>query len=155
MKELDGVDLRILEALQHDCSGTIAEVAERACVSQTPCWRRIRRLEEEGVIRSRVALLNASALELGITAFVLVRTASHDEKWLSKFSNGVAKIPEVLEVHRMAGEIDYLLKVVAKDVEDYDRIYKQLITVADLLDVSASFSMEKIKETTALPLRTG
>jgi len=149
---LDDIDRRILAALQVDCSGSVAEIAERAGVSQTPCWRRIKRLEEAGYIRQRVALLDPQKLNVGLTAFVLIRTASHDEAWLVKFADGVSKIPEVQEIHRMAGEVDYLLKIVAADVADYDRIYKSLIKVADLSDVSASFSIECIKSTTALPL---
>lgn len=151
-KQLDATDLRILKALQDDCSGSVAEIAERAGVSQTPCWRRIKRLEEAGYIQGRVAVLNQKKLRLGMTAYVLVRTAQHDEKWLVRFASGMSKIPEIVEMHRMAGEVDYLLKIVAGDVEDYDRIYKKMIKVAELSDVSASFSMECIKSTTSLPL---
>ena len=152
MKNIDNTDRKILQALQTDCSGSVAEIADRAGVSQTPCWRRIKRLEETGYITRRVALLNARKLNLGLTAFILIKAARHDEEWLIQFASGVSKIPEVLEIHRMAGEIDYLLKIVAADVDDYDRIYKSLIKVVDLSDVSASFSIESIKSTTVLPL---
>jgi len=151
-KDLDSMDLRILDALQTDCSGSVAEIADRAGVSQTPCWRRIKRLEEAGYIEKRVAILNQERLDLEMTAYVLIKTSQHDEEWLIKFAKGIAKIPEVMEIHRMAGEIDYLLKIVAAGVKDYDRIYKKLIKVVDLSDVSASFSMECIKKSTALPL---
>lgn len=151
-KKLDAVDRKILQALQDDCSGSVADIADRAGVSQTPCWRRIKRLEEAGYIDKRVAVLNQDALNLGMTAYVMIQTAQHDDKWLDQFSKGVGKIPEVVEIHRMAGQIDYLLKVVAGDVADYDRIYKKLIKVVDLSDVTAGFSMERIKSTTQLPL---
>ena len=149
---MDSIDRKILNALQTDCSGSIAEIADRAGVSQTPCWRRIKKLEEAGYIDKRVALLSPEALNLKMTAYVMVKTAHHDDAWLRRFSDGVQGIPEIIEIHRMAGDIDYLLKVVASDIAEYDAIYKRLITVAELSDVSASFSMECIKTTTELPL---
>ena len=149
---MDSIDKKILNALQNDCSGSIADIAHRAGVSQTPCWRRIKKLEEAGYIDKRVALLSAEALNLTMTAYVMVKTAHHDDAWLRRFSDGVQSIPEIIEIHRMAGDIDYLLKVVASDISEYDAIYKRLITVAELSDVSASFSMECIKTTTELPL---
>jgi Lrp/AsnC family transcriptional regulator len=149
---MDTIDKKILQALQSDSSGSIADIADRAGVSQTPCWRRIKKLEEAGVIEKRVALLNPKALNLTMTAYVMVKTAHHDENWLRRFSDGVEHIPEIVEIHRMAGDIDYLLKVVAGNMSEYDAIYKRLIQVAELSDVSASFSMECIKTTTQLPL---
>ena len=149
---MDSIDKKILNALQNDCSGSIADIAHRAGVSQTPCWRRIKKLEEAGYIDKRVALLSAEALNLTMTAYVMVKTAHHDDAWLRRFSDGVQSIPEIIEIHRMAGDIDYLLKVVASDISEYDAIYKRLIKVAELSDVSASFSMECIKTTTELPL---
>lgn len=149
---MDSIDKKILQALQSDSSGSIADIADRAGVSQTPCWRRIKKLEEAGVIEKRVALLNPKALNLTMTAYVMVKTAHHDENWLRRFSDGVEHIPEIVEIHRMAGDIDYLLKVVAGNMSEYDAIYKRLIQVAELSDVSASFSMECIKTTTQLPL---
>jgi Lrp/AsnC family transcriptional regulator len=149
---MDSIDKKILTALQTDCSGSIADIADRAGVSQTPCWRRIKKLEEAGYIDKRVALLSPEALNLTMTAYVMVKTAHHDDAWLRRFSDGVQSIPEIIEIHRMAGDIDYLLKVVASDIAEYDAIYKRLITVAELSDVSASFSMECIKTTTELPL---
>jgi Lrp/AsnC family transcriptional regulator len=149
---MDEIDRRILTALQDDCSGSVNEIAERAGVSASPCWRRIKRLEDEGYIRRRVALLDQDKLNLGVTGFVLIRTSRHDAAWLERFAAGVCRIPEVVEVHRMTGEVDYLLKIVAPDIAGYDAIYKRLIQVAELTDVSASFSMERLKSTTALPL---
>ena len=149
---MDSIDKKILNALQTDCSGSIADIADRAGVSQTPCWRRIKKLEEAGYIDKRVTLLSPEALNLTMTAYVMVKTAHHDDAWLRRFSDGVQSIPEIIEIHRMAGDIDYLLKVVASDIAEYDAIYKRLITVAELSDVSASFSMECIKTTTELPL---
>ena len=149
---MDSIDRKILRELQRDCSGSIAEIADRAGVSQTPCWRRIKKLEEAGYIKQRVAVLDQDLLNLGMTAYVMIKTSHHDDSWLTRFSEGVSLIPEVIEIHRMAGDIDYLLKIVATDMSDYDRIYKRLITVAELFDVSASFSMERIKSSTELPL---
>lgn len=149
---MDSIDKKILQALQTDCSGSVAEIAERAGVTQTPCWRRIKKLEEMGYIDKRVALLDQKALNLRLTAYVMVKTSQHDQQWLTKFSDGVHDMPEIVEIHRMAGDIDYLLKIVAEDMAEYDRIYKNLIRVAELSDVSASFSMECIKASTELPL---
>jgi Lrp/AsnC family transcriptional regulator len=149
---LDLYDRRILAILQEDATVVVADVAERVGLSATPCWKRIKRLEREGVIERRVAILNRDRLGLGVTVIVAIRTARHSEDWLESFAGGVAKIPEVVEFYRMSGEIDYLLKVVARDIADYDRIYRKLTKVADLHDVSSSFAMQEIKSTTALPL---
>lgn len=154
MKEIsfDSIDRRLLAILQEDATVTVAEMAERVGVSPTPCWKRIKRLEQQGVIERRVAILNRDLLGLGITVIVAVRTAHHSDEWLATFAEGVAKMPEVVEFYRMSGEIDYLLKVVARDIADYDRIYRKLTKVAELNDVSSSFAMQEIKSTTALPL---
>jgi Lrp/AsnC family transcriptional regulator len=149
---LDSCDRRILALLQEDATLPVADIAERVGLSATPCWKRIKRLEREGVIQRRVAILNRDRLGLGVTVIVAIRTARHSDDWLESFSQGVARIPEVVEFYRMSGEIDYLLKVVARDIADYDRIYRKLTKVADLHDVSSSFAMQEIKSTTALPL---
>jgi Lrp/AsnC family transcriptional regulator len=149
---LDLVDRRLLAILQEDATVAVSELAERVGLSATPCWKRIKRLEREGVIDRRVAILNRDKLGLGVTVIVAIRTARHSEEWLATFAEGVARIPEVVEFYRMSGEIDYLLKVVARDIADYDRIYRKLTKVADLHDVSSSFAMQEIKSTTALPL---
>ncbi|MEM7411822.1 MAG: Lrp/AsnC family transcriptional regulator [Myxococcota bacterium] len=152
MPKLDSIDLSILRELQRDASRSIEQIAAEVGLTQNPCWRRIKRLEAEGVIERRVALVDPAALGLGLTVFVSVRTNQHTDAWLARFAKGVRAIPEVVELYRMSGEIDYLMKIVARDVADYDRIYKRLIRVADLYDVSSSFAMERIKSTTELPL---
>jgi Lrp/AsnC family transcriptional regulator len=152
MKKFDRFDHRILAELQTDASLSNAELAERVGLSANACWRRTKRLEDDGVIYARVALLEPTALDLHVTAFVAVRTNEHNDKWLKTFAAGVAGIPEVVEFYRMSGETDYLLKVVVKDIADYDRVYKKLVAIAPLFDVSSSFAMERIKTTTALPI---
>ncbi len=150
--KIDHIDKKILMALQVDSSLSIARLAQLSNTSEPTCYRRIKRLEKEGVIKASVALLDQSKVNFAMTGFILVRTANHNEKWLKKFADGVRQIPEVMEFHRMTGDIDYLIKVVASDLRDYDRIYKQLIKTADMSDVNASFSMECLKHTTQLPL---
>ncbi|MFM5923416.1 MAG: Lrp/AsnC family transcriptional regulator [Novosphingobium sp.] len=150
--QLDSIDWAILDALQTDAALAIHEVGERVGLSANACWRRIKRLEESGVIARRVALVDAEKLGLATTVFVAIRTNRHDPEWLDAFSKGIARIDEVSECHRMAGEVDYLLKLVVRDIAHYDRIYRRLIAVVpDLADVSSTFSMEKMKATTALP----
>jgi Lrp/AsnC family transcriptional regulator len=149
---LDSVDRRILRELQADASISIADLAERAGLSQTPCWKRVKRMEAQGIIEKRVALLDRDQLDLGLVVFVAVRAARHDEEWLNAFAKGAASLPEVVEFYRMSGETDYLLKVIVRDIAAYDRFYKRLIAAAPLGDVSSSFAMEQIKFTTALPL---
>ncbi len=151
-KELDKIDRKILRLLQQDASLSAAEISERAGISQTPVWRRIRKLEESGVIKRRVTLLDEETIGLGLTGFVLIRTSDHSDEWLAAFSRAVADIPEIIEVHRTSGDVNYVLKVVAPDVKGYDAIYKRLIRQVVMNDVSASFSMEKLKATTELPL---
>ncbi|MCC7274094.1 MAG: Lrp/AsnC family transcriptional regulator [Alphaproteobacteria bacterium] len=149
---MDEIDMKILALLQEDASPSNAEIAERVGLSPTPCWRRIRHLEETGVIRRRVALLDRAQLDVGVTVFVNVRTNQHNPDWLARFAAAVEKIPEVVEFYRMAGEVDYLLRIVVPDIAAYDGVYKRLISAIDLYDVSSSFAMEEIKCTTALPL---
>jgi Lrp/AsnC family transcriptional regulator len=149
---LDQIDRRILRELQIDATIPVAELAERVGLSQTPCWKRVKRLTDEGVIQSRVALLAREKLDLGLVVFVSVRTSQHDDAWLATFAKGAAALPEVVEFYRLAGETDYLLKVVVSDIAAYDRFYKRLIATAPLNDVSSAFAMEQIKSTTALPL---
>lgn len=149
---LDRIDLKILDRLQSDATIAVSELADHVGLSSTPCWKRIKRLENAGYIKRRVAILDRELLGLGVTVMVAIRTAQHSEEWLRAFAEGVARIPEVVEFYRMSGEIDYLLKIVARDIADYDRIYRKLIKAADLHDVSSSFAMQEIKSTTALPL---
>jgi Lrp/AsnC family transcriptional regulator len=149
---MDKQDRKILELLQKDGALTAAELAERIGLSKAPCWRRIRRLEEEGVIKQTVALLNARHLNLGTTVFVTLKTANHSEAWFEKFVKSVRDIPEVVEIHRMSGDVDYLMRIVVPDIDAYDLVYKRLIASVEFKDVSASFALETIKYTTALPL---
>lgn len=149
---LDRTDRRILALLQEDATRPVAEIGEAVGLSATPCWKRIKRMERAGIIRRRVALLDREKLGLGITVIVAIRTAHHSEEWLASFSEGVSRIPEVVEFYRMSGDIDYILKIVARDIADYDRIYRKLTKVAELHDVSSSFAMQEIKSTTALPV---
>jgi Lrp/AsnC family transcriptional regulator len=152
--DLDPLDIKILTELQRDASLPVAELAETVGLSTNACWRRIKRLEEVGVIRARVALLDPQKLGLGVTVFVAVRTNEHNDDWLQQFAKAVDSIPEVIEFYRMSGDVDYLLRVQVADIADYDRVYKQLIKRVRLTDVSSTFAMEQIKYTTAIPVRT-
>ena len=149
---MDTIDKKILALLQEDATLTVNELAGRVGLSPNPCWRRVQRLEADGVIRKRVTLLNAAALNAGVTVFVAIKTSQHSAAWFKSFSKNVNAIPEVMEFYRMSGEVDYLLRVVVPDIAGYDAVYKRLIKVADLLDVSSAFAMEQMKYTTALPL---
>ncbi|MDQ1921361.1 Lrp/AsnC family transcriptional regulator [Massilia pseudoviolaceinigra] len=152
MSSLDKYDCALLAALQADGTLSIAALSEKVGLSSTPCWKRVKRLEEEGYIQSRVSIINRDKVGLPVTVFVSVRTTEHDEKWLTRFAAAVIALPEVMEFHRMSGDVDYLLKVVTTDIGGYDLFYKKLIKTAHLTGVSSAFSMEQIKYTTALPL---
>jgi len=149
---LDATDLRILRELQLDATTSIGELAEKVGLSQTPCWKRLKRLMDKGYIEKRVALLDREKLDLGLVVFVAIRTGRHDEQWLEQFAKGAKALAEVVEFYRMSGETDYLLKVIVRDIAAYDRFYRRLIATAPLSDVSSSFAMEQIKFTTALPI---
>ncbi|MGD1879666.1 MAG: Lrp/AsnC family transcriptional regulator [Kiloniellaceae bacterium] len=149
---MDDIDRRILTVLQEAADLPVAEIADKVGLSASPCWRRIQKLEAEGVIERRVALLNPEKMNVGVTVFVAIRTSQHDEKWLHDFATQVTRIPEVVELYRMSGEIDYMMRVVVPDIKAYDAVYKRLIAAVPLFDVSSSFAMEAIKYTTALPV---
>jgi len=149
---MDDVDRRILKVLQEAADLPVAEIAERVGLSASPCWRRIQKLEAEGVIERRVAILNPEKMNVGVTVFVAIRTSQHDAAWLRDFAERVTRIPEVVELYRMSGEIDYMMRVVVPDIKAYDDVYKRLIAAVPLFDVSSSFAMEAIKYTTALPV---
>ena len=149
---MDKLDRKILELLQKDGGLTAAELADRIGLSKAPCWRRIKRLQEDGVIKQTVALLNARSLNLGTSVFVTLKTANHSEAWFDRFVKAVRDIPEVVEIHRMSGDVDYLMRIVVPDIDAYDLVYTRLIAVVEFKDVSASFALETIKYTTALPL---
>ena len=152
MKNIDSIDRAILRELQQDCSRSVQEIGAAVGLSQSPCWKRIRRLEEAGVLKGRVALIDPARVGLSVTVFVTIRTNQHNEAWLDRFGTAVASIPEVIEIYRMSGDVDYLLKILAADIDDYDRIYKKLIRSVEMFDVSSSFAMEQLKYTTAVPL---
>lgn len=149
---LDRLDMPILDTLQRDATLSMAQLGAQVGLSRTPCWKRVKRLEDDGYIERRVAVINRQKVGLPVTVFVSIRAGQHDEKWLARFAAVVSTLPEVQEFHRMSGDVDYLLKVAASSIEGYDRFYKKLISLVDLAGVSSAFSMEQIKSSTALPL---
>jgi len=149
---MDAIDRKILAVLQEDASLSVAEIGNRVGLSSTPCWKRIQRLEGDGVIQKRVAVIDQDKLGLGVTVFVSVETEDHSEEWLKRFAELVGAMPEVLEFYRMAGDVDYMLRVVVPDIAGYDAFYKRLIAAVPLKNVTSRFAMEKIKSTTALPI---
>jgi Lrp/AsnC family transcriptional regulator len=149
---MDETDRKLLDILQHDAGLSLDDLSTRVGMSRNACWRRIKRLEDDGVIKARVTLLHASRINVGLTAFIALRTTEHSAKWLDQFSKAVRDIPEIVGVYRMTGDVDYLLQAVIPDVAAYDRLYKRLIGKITLADVSSSFVMEEIKSTTVLPL---
>tara|TARA_R110002051_G_scaffold3203_1_gene17411 strand:+ start:47187 stop:47639 length:453 start_codon:yes stop_codon:yes gene_type:complete len=149
---LDDYDRRILKLIQSDSDRTLQDIADLIGLSATPTARRMKRLAEQGIIRKNVSLLDSEALGLHATLFVSIRTSHHDAEWLGKFAEGVRRMPEVVEFYRLSGDVDYLLKLCLPDVRAYDEVYKKLIAIAPLSDVSASFAMDALKNTTELPL---
>jgi Lrp/AsnC family transcriptional regulator len=149
---MDVIDRKILAVLQQDCSLSVAEVGQRVGLSSTPCWKRMQRLEGDGVIMRRVALVDQDKLGLGVSVFVSVETDDHSQEWIDKFARTVEAMPEVLEFYRMAGDVDYMLRVVVPSIQGYDEFYKRLIATVPLKNVTSRFAMEKIKSTTALPI---
>lgn len=148
----DEIDRRILGELQRDAMQSLETLGARIGLSRNAAWRRIKRLEDDGIIRGRVALLDAEALDLGLTVFIQVRTNRHDPEWLESFARAVRKLPEILGTYRMSGDLDYLIRARVRDMQAYDRLYQRLIREVELADVTASFVMEELKETTALPV---
>ncbi len=149
---LNDIDLRLIAILQQDASIAIEDLAQQVGLTKTPCWRRLQKLEKSGIIKRKVALLNAEMLDLNVSVFVQVKTSHHELHWLETFSKTVAAFPEVVDFYRMSGEYDYLLRVVVKDIASYDRFYKRFIAATSLTDVTSSFAMEEIKSSTELPL---
>jgi len=149
---LDAIDKSLLRHVQQDATLSIEQLAERVNLSRNACWRRLKRLEDEGIIRARVALADPVKLNLELTVFIAVRTSRHDADWATRFHQAVQDIPELLGVYRTAGDIDYILHARVPNVAAYDRLYKKLTARIEMQDVSASFVMEEIKEVTALPL---
>ena len=149
--KLDSIDRRLLAELQRDASESLERLGERVGLSRNACWTRVKRLEEAGVLTARVALVDPTTINLGLTVFITVRTNEHDPAWLTRFAEATASMPEIQGVYRTSGDLDYLLLARVPDVAAYDALYQKLIRRVRLADVSASFVMQKIKETTALP----
>jgi Lrp/AsnC family transcriptional regulator len=149
---MDAIDRKILAVVQQDASLSVAEIGQRVGLSSTPCWKRLQRLEADGVITGRVALVDPDKIGLGITVFVSIETDDHSEQWLKRFAEVVGAMPEVMEFYRMAGDVDYMLRVVVPDIAGYDAFYKKLIGTVPLKNVTSRFAMERIKQTTALPI---
>jgi len=151
---MDAIDRKILAVVQENASLPVAEIGQRVGLSSTPCWKRLQRLESDGVITARVALVDPDKIGLGVTVFVSVETDDHSEDWLQHFAEVVGAMPEVMDFYRMAGDVDYMLRVVAADIAGYDAFYKKLIGTVPLKNVTSRFAMERIKQTTALPIPT-
>jgi Lrp/AsnC family transcriptional regulator len=149
---MDAIDRKILVVLQEDASLSVAEIGSRVGLSSTPCWKRIQRLESDGIIQRRVALVDQDSIGLNISVFVSIETGDHSQDWLDRFAKTVTAMPEVMEFYRMAGDVDYMLRVVVPDIAGYDAFYKRLIAAVPLKNVTSRFAMEKIKSTTALPI---
>mgnify|MGYP001952173422 CR=1 FL=1 len=150
--EIDALDRKILGELQRDASAAIEDIGERVGLSRNACWRRIKRMEAEGIIRARVALVDPCALNLDLQVFIAVRTSSHDPDWLTKFAQATRDLPQITGAYRMSGDLDYLIRARVSDMAGYDALYQRLIRRVPMSDVSASFVMEEIKDTTALPI---
>ncbi len=149
---MDAIDRKILAVLQENAALSVAEIGSRVGLSSTPCWKRIQRLEAEGVILKRVALVDQDKIGLGISVFVSIETGDHSQDWLDRFAKTVTAMPEVMEFYRMAGDVDYMLRVVVPDIAGFDAFYKKLIGSVPLTNVTSRFAMEKIKSTTSLPI---
>jgi Lrp/AsnC family transcriptional regulator len=149
---MDEIDRKILAILQEDLSLSVAQIAERVGLSSTPCWKRIQKMEASGVILRRVALLSPERIGLGLTVFVAVEASDHSPAWLERFANALQTMPEVMDAYRMAGEVDYMLRVAVADMAAFDAFYKTLITTVPMKNVTSRFAMERIKATTAYPL---
>ena len=149
---MDVTDYKILAILQEDASLSVAEIASRVNLSQTPAWRRIQKMEEQGVIERKVAIVNPDAIGLGLSIFVEIETGDHSADWITRFAGAVSEMPEVMEVYRMAGDVDYLLRIAVSDMAAYDAFYRRLIELVPLKNVTSRFAMERVKSTTAYPL---
>ena len=149
---MDAIDRKILTVLQQDASLSVAEIGSRVGLSSSQCWKRIQRLEGEGVIQRRVAVVDPDKIGLGVTVFVAVETGDHSQEWLRRFAEVVGAMPEVMEFYRMAGDVDYMLRVAVASIQDYDNFYKKLISAIPLKNVTSRFAMERLKQTTALPI---
>ena len=149
---MDATDRKILGLLQEDASVSVAEIGNRVGLSSTPCWKRIQRLEADGVIQKRVALVDQDKIGLGVTVFVSVETGDHSQEWLARFANTVGAMPEVMELYRMAGDVDYMLRITVPNMSAVDAFYQRLIAMVPLKNVTSRFAMERVKYTTAYPV---
>ena len=149
---MDSTDRKILAILQEDASLSVVDIAKRVNLSQTPCWRRIQKLGESGVIAKRVALVDPDAIGLGLTVFVEIETGDHSREWLQRFRSAITQMPEVMEIYRMAGDVDYLLRITVANMAEVDAFYQRLIAMVPLKNVTSRFAMERVKYTTAYPL---
>jgi Lrp/AsnC family transcriptional regulator len=153
--ELDAIDAEILSILQADATQSIQDIANQIGLTNNPCWRRIKRLEERGVIERRAAIINPKIIGLSSTLFVSIRVDTHEGQWLEQFAHCINQIPEIIECHRISGDVDYLLKVIVRDLEHYDQVYRRLISqISGLRDVSSRFSLEELKHGTAIDVIT-
>jgi Lrp/AsnC family transcriptional regulator len=148
---LDAIDRKILDILQADATVPVATIADKVGLSAAPCWRRIKRMEDDGVIRRRVALVDRRKANVPMTLFVSVRTTRHAVQWLEDFRRVISDISEIVEAWRLTGEVDYLLRIVVPDVDAYDEVYKRLINRLEFADISSAIAMEEMKYTTAIP----
>ncbi|QIK79942.1 Lrp/AsnC family transcriptional regulator [Sphingomonas piscis] len=155
MAKLDQTDLKILAILQEDASLPVAEIAAQVNLSQTPCWRRIQKLEADGVITRRVVLVNPEKIGVGLTIFVDIQTNDHSREWLSRFAQVTRDMPEVMDVYRMAGDVDYMLRIAVSSMSDYDDFYRRLISAVPLKNVTSRIAMERVKGSTAYPIKLG
>jgi Lrp/AsnC family transcriptional regulator len=149
---MDSTDRKILAILQEDASMSVAEIAKQVNLSQTPCWRRIQKLADSGVITRRVALVDPDAIGLGLTVFVEIETGDHSKEWLERFAAAIAEMPEVMEIYRMAGDVDYMMRISVPNMAAVDAFYQRLIALVPLKNVTSRFAMERVKYTTAYPL---
>ena len=151
---MDRLDRKILRLLQEDATLAVADIAKKVGLSTTPCWRRIQKLEEAGVIQGRVAILDPNSIGLGLTVFVEIETGDHSREWLDRFAEAINTMPEVMEVYRMAGDVDYLIRLAVANMAAYDDFYRRLIALVPMKNVTSRFAMERVKYTTAYPLAT-
>lgn len=152
MQNFDQIDARILNELQRNAGQSLESLGDTIGLSRNACWRRVRALEDTGVITARVALVDPKAADLGLMVFMQIRTHGHDPDWQVKFNRATRSIPGILSVYRMTGDLDYLIRARVKDMAGYDALYQNLIQQVPIADVAASFVMEEIKDSTALPL---
>lgn len=152
MGNLDSIDWKIVDVLQADANQSVAAIGEQVGLSQNACWRRIRRLEEDGILKARVALFDAEKLGYTLTVFAMIRVSEHSKQWIETFAEKISRQPEVVEFYRMSGDVDYMAKILVRDIKHYDEIYKRLISMGPIQDVSSSFAMEEMKLTSAVPV---